>query len=353
MKYSVLERNLIGQLDKAIRDVTPGVVVRAYHAGRLICDVSVGNTYAYYDVASLTKVVFTTQAMMQAFEEGKWNFDSKVQSFLPWFPSKETKVLQLLNHTSGLVWWMPIYQDIAIQEPVDKRWKQLQEMIAKAPLKPDSKAVYSDVGFMVLGFLLENFYQKGLHAIWQDIKNKFYPGTTLDFHVDNKSPFKTSLYAPTEECPWRKKLIQGEVHDENAWALGGVSTHAGLFGSIDDMGWYLLSLRSQIQGIARYQIRQKTTLAFTKRSIPTEVGDWAVGFMMPTPGSASCGKYFGLESVGHTGFTGTSMWYDPQMDLGVVVLANRVLYGRDNKAFSKLRPDIHNWLVEGFKRSGI
>lgn len=354
MKYSYLENSLVSQLAPAIRDVTPGVQVRAYHAGRLICDVGVGQTYPYYDLASLTKIIFTTQLMMKAFEEGKWTLETKVSDQLPWFLNKQITVTQLLNHSSGLTWWMPFYQSLDLTTSTEERRQQLKAMLMEAPINSEEhQCVYSDVGFLTLGFLLEHFYQKDLFDIWQDLKNKFYLGTTLDFHKNNQAPFKTSHYAPTEECPWRKKLIQAEVHDENTWALGGVSTHAGLFGSIDDIGWYLLNLRSQLLGIARYQVRQKTTQLFTKRSVPTAQGDWALGFMMPTAGKASCGKYFSMESVGHLGFTGTSIWYDPKQDIGVLILSNRVLYGRENKEFLGLRPKIHDWIIEGFRRSGL
>jgi len=109
MKYSVLEKNLISQLEDRIRDTTPGVMVRAYQGGKIICDVAVGNTYAYYDFASVTKVVFTQQAMMYAYELGKWTFDSKVSEFLPWFPSAEKQITHLLTPRSGLPVWMPCH----------------------------------------------------------------------------------------------------------------------------------------------------------------------------------------------------------------------------------------------------
>lgn len=353
MKFSVLEKNLITQLEDRIRDTTPGVMVRAYQGGRIICDVSVGNTYAYYDLASLTKVIFTTQAMLQAFESGKWNFETKVADLLPWFAHKETRVTELLTHSSGLAWWLPLYQEINSALPREKRREQLQSLLQNLKIEKQETAIYSDVGFLVLGFIIEKIYDKSLDDVWVDIKNKFYLGTTLEFHPDNKPVHKASLYAPTEECPVRRKLVQGEVHDLNAWSLGGVSTHAGLFGSIDDAGWFSLHLRSHLMGIARYSIRQKTAQLFAKRALPEGRGDWAMGYMMPTPGAASCGTYFSLDSVGHTGFTGTSVWYDPKMDLSVVILSNRVLYGSDNKAFGKLRPEIHNWIVENYRRSGL
>lgn len=353
MRFSVLEKNLITHLEQSIRDTTPGVMVRAYQGGKIICDVAVGNTYAYYDLASVTKIIFTTQAMMLAYELNKWNFESTVSEFLPWFPHKEVKLTSLLTHTSGLSWWMPFYETMKLDQSVEQRREQLKEILSKLNLEDHDKAVYSDVGFMLLGFVLEKLFDRPLLDVWSDIKNKFYLGTTLEFHPNNQIHHRTSLYAPTEECPWRKRLIQGEVHDRNCWSFGGVSTHAGLFGSIDDMGWYSLHLRSQLMGIARYSIRQKTSQLFAKRALPEGKGDWAMGYMMPTPGAASCGTYFSLDSIGHTGFTGTSLWYDPKMDMSIAILSNRVLYGVDNKAFASLRPEIHNWIVQYFRKSGV
>ena len=96
---------------------------------------------------------------------------------------------------------------------------------------------------------------------------------------------------------------------------------------------------------------QKTAQLFSKKAVEEGKGDWALGFMMPTPGQASCGHYFDLSSIGHTGFTGTSTWYDPKMDLAVCILSNRLVYGRENNRFKELRPKIHNWLVEGLRKS--
>jgi CubicO group peptidase (beta-lactamase class C family) len=353
MKFSVLEKNLMKQLEDRIRDTTPGVMVRAYQGGRIICDVAVGNTYPYYDLASLTKVLFTTQAMMQAFELGKWSFETKVADILPWFQHKETKLTELLTHSSGLVWWMPLYEQINWMEGESVKREKLRKIIEALPLEKKDTAVYSDVGYILLGFVLEKLYDKPLLEVWTEIKTKFFAGTTLDFHPGNKSSLKAGLFAPTEECPLRRKLVQGEVHDLNCWTLGGVSTHAGLFGSVDDVGWFSLHLRSQLLGIARYSIRQKTAQLFAKRALAEGKGDWAMGYMMPTPGSASCGNYFSLDSIGHTGFTGTSVWYDPKMDMSVIILSNRVLYGVENKSFASLRPEIHNWIVENYRRSGL
>lgn len=353
MKYSVLEKKIIDQLESRITDITPGVMVRAYQGGRMVCDVSVGTTYAYYDLASLTKVIFTVQAMMVAFEQGKWNLDTLVHEQLSWFKASSVRVQDLLTHSSGLVWWLPFYKELDLGLDYEQRRQKLRELISGLEVSENPNSVYSDVGFLLLGFLLEEYYQDGLLNIWEGIKDKFYTGTTLEFHPGNQPKNRSSLYAPTEECAWRKKLLVGEVHDENCWSLGGVSTHAGLFGSIDDVSWTLLNMRSQLLGIARYSVKQKTAKLFASRARPQGMGDWALGYMMPTPGSASCGNHFSLNSIGHTGFTGTSLWYDAKADFGVVILSNRVLYGRENKSFAKLRPEIHNWIVEGFRKSAV
>ncbi len=353
MKFSVLEKNLMDQLEARITDTTPGLMVRAYQGGRMVCDVRVGHTYAYYDLASLTKVIFTVQAMMVSFEQGRWNLDSRVQEFLPWFPHSSVRIQDLLTHSSGLAWWVPFYKEIDLSLEFGERREKLRQMIAKLEISDAPNSVYSDVGFLLLGFLVEEFYQGNLLDIWSGIKEKFYAGTTLEFHNKNQAPHRLSLYAPTEECPWRRKLMVGEVHDENCWSLGGVSSHAGLFGSVDDVSWALLNIRSQLLGIARYSVKQKTAKLFSSRARPQGMGDWALGYMMPTPGSASCGSYFSLNSIGHTGFTGTSMWYDPKADFCVVILSNRVLYGRENKSFAQLRPEIHNWIIEGFRKSAV
>ncbi len=351
MKSSTLEKSLIAQIAPRIRDVAPGVQIRAYHGGKLVCDISVGETHPYYDLASVTKIIFSVQAMILAFEEKKWDLDTKLSAILPWFGSARTRVQDILTHSTGLPWWMPFYKDLDMSRSVPDRWKQLQGMLAVQEIDVKEVSTYSDVGILTLAFVLEELYQKPLNEIWDIIKEKFYNGTTLNFHPGNVPAYRKNLYAPTEECPWRHRVLQGEVHDENAFALGGVSSHAGLFGSIDDLGWYLLNLRSQVQGVARYVIRQKTALLFSQRARSVGKGDWALGYMMPTPGSASCGVHFSLNSIGHTGFTGTSAWYDPKMDLAVALLSNRVAYGRENKAFAPLRAEIHNWIVEGLKKS--
>lgn len=359
MKQTGLEKSLTDKLKVAINDVTPGVCVRAYHTGRLICDVQVGLTYPYYDLASLTKVFFTQQAMMYAFDQGLWSMSTagscKVVDFLPNFFNSEITIHSLLTHTSGLDWWKPFYKEMVTNNELHQDWirqrSKIYDLINQPEsYKPTGKAVYSDLGFIILGFILEKIYQKNILEIWQQTKNNFYPDSTVDFNLNNEPMFDLQQYAPTEECVIRKQLLRGVVHDENTWSMGGISSHAGLFGSIDDLSTMAMNTRSQLMGIAKYKIRQKTAQFFATRQISSDVGDWALGYMMPSVENPSCGPHFSIHSIGHTGFTGTSFWYDPRNDLLVLALSNRVNYGRENRRYVNLRPQIHSWIFESIKR---
>lgn len=351
MRLQNFEQGLTKKIEQALPGAAPGVIVQVHQGGRKVCDVSVGQTYPYYDLASLTKIIFTVQTMMKAFDEGKWNLQSKLSDFLPWYPHTQLRIVECLSHCTGLPWWMPFYKQLDIESSRLEKWNQLSRIIREIPLEPVDVSVYSDPDFLLLGMCLEAMYSKPLDEVWKESKNIFYSGSTLHFNIDNQPKFERKFYAPTEKCPWRGRVLQAEVHDENCWALGGVSTHAGLFGSIDDVTWFGLLLRSQIQGISKTHIKSKTARLFATRARPEGKGDWALGYMMPTPGASSAGVYFSTFSVGHTGFTGTSIWYDPTIDLLIVILSNRVNFGRENKNFVALRPQIHNWIIEGLKRA--
>lgn len=351
MATSVFEKKMIERIEEKITGVTPGLQLQVYQSGRKICDIAVGETFPYYDLASLTKIIFTATAMILAFEEKKWNLQTKVCEHLKWYPHKDTKIVDLLNHSSGLVWWTPFYKKIQVQDSSLHKWSEAARVIRELPLEKTDTSVYSDVGFILLGMILESLYDKPLVEVWKMIRGEFFQRSDFNFHPDNAPVHAARMYAPTERCDWRAKLLQGEVHDDNTWAFGGVSSHAGLFGSVDDVSWYGLFLRSQIKGVSKTRIKTKTMKLFTERSRPAGKGDWALGFMMPTPGNSSSGNYFSSQSIGHTGFTGTSIWYDPVQDILVSLLSNRTLLGRENKEFAQLRPLIHNWVMESIKRN--
>ena len=373
MKFTTLEKVLIDKIKPAIVDVTPGVHIKAYQGGRLACDVTVGETYPMYDLASLTKIIFSQQKMMHAFDQGLWHFESTVKKFRDDFFEDQIVLKDLMTHSAGLEWWKPYYKELwpdgrssmgmdwKVQR--EKFWKILNSKSSIAgnindikitnPINNSqmNKSVYSDLDVMMLSYVMESMFGKDLLEIWNNVKDEFYPNSTFHFNPNLKSEHDLKLYAPTEHCLYRKKTVRGEVHDENTWALGGVSNHAGLFGTADDVAIYGLLLRSQLLGIAKYKIRQKTAQLFGGRAILPEQGDWALGYMLPSPDVASCGNLFSIHSIGHTGFTGTSLWYDQRRDLLVVILSNRLNYGRENQRYVKLRPQIHTWIYEATERN--
>jgi serine-type D-Ala-D-Ala carboxypeptidase len=342
-----IERRLTARIEERLPGAAPGVLVQAYRNGRKACVVSVGETYPYYDWASLTKIVFTVPALMLAFDRGLWNFDTRVRALWPSFPLQGTTIRDLLTHSAGAPWWHHFYKEIDPRGSERDRRDYLRQKIRGMDWKPTGESVYSDVGIVTLGFCLEALFEKPLIEVWQDLKSHLYPNLEgLDFHPQNRCLRPRTSYAPTENCPWRGRIMQGEVHDENAWALGGVSSHAGLFGGIEDLAGYGLFLRSHLLGAPKPLLRTETVRVFTERAVPMGKGDWGLGFMKPGQANASCGERFSQHSFGHTGFTGTSLWYDPSSDLLVVILSNRVALGRDSEGFKLLRPLIHSWVVE-------
>ncbi len=373
MKFTTLEKVLIDKIKPAIFDVTPGVHIKAYQGGRLACDVTVGETYPMYDLASLTKIIFNQQKMMHSFDQGLWHFESTVRKFKDDFFDDKILLKDLLTHSAGLEWWKPYFKELwpdgrssvgmDWKTQREKLWKLLNNQSSVAANINDlkvtnpvnntilNKSVYSDLDVLILSYVMEQMFGKDLQQIWNDVKDEFYPNSTFHFNVNHKSELDSKLYAPTEHCPYRKKTVRGEVHDENTWSLGGISNHAGLFGTADDVATYGLLVRSQLLGIAKYKIRQKTAQMFAQRAILPEQGDWALGYMLPSPDVASCGNLFSIHSIGHTGFTGTSMWYDQRRDLLVIVLSNRLNYGRENQRYVKLRPQIHTWIYEATERN--
>jgi CubicO group peptidase (beta-lactamase class C family) len=358
-KFIRFEKVLKEKIESHLPGVTPGLVLQVYFKGKKVGDISCGQTYPYYDLASLTKIIFTVPLLMKSFDKGIWDLDTPVSQVCDWLKYRKIRISEILTHTSGLPGWSPFYKMIDLSLDLNSRWNRLSALINEMELDPlnsvntfqgKRKSVYSDVGFLVLARFLQQRFDRSLIELWQEVRESFYPGLeSLEFHPEHKFKYAKELYAPTERCPWRGRLLQGEVHDENAWALDGVSTHSGLFGSVDDVSSVGLFYRSQKLGLSRLSFKAKTIKLFTSRAVDFPVGDWGLGFMLPTPNRSSAGKYFSLFSFGHTGFTGTSLWFDPESDIMVTLLSNRLQYGRSPNHFKDLRSKIHDWVCEEVK----
>lgn len=370
---SQLEHRFLEKLGNQWETATPGFCVQAFHKGKKIVDVEVGETFEIYDFASLTKILFSTTTLMFFHDQKKFKLTDPVSKWIDWFPrSHPAQVKHLLSHSAGLLWWYPFYKDLQpltkdlkspeeawrvfeylLRERMLGDWKKNEAEGIKKDRKPSSvfgfppvKAVYSDLDFFCLGLIIEALSGKDLYKSWQDVRERVGLEST-DFHRNNKPKGSLKKFAPTEDCAWRKKVLVGEVHDQNTWALRGVAPHAGLFGPIEDLSRYGLMLREVMRGKkVRGFPSVETVKKFTSRSIPKSLGDWALGFTMPSKEGATCGPKFAPSSVGHTGYTGTSLWYDPKKDLLITLLSNRIHPTDENKTFRLLRPKIHTWIVE-------
>lgn len=345
---NAVEKKLKSKLKEHGHLKYPGCKVQAFLKGKKVVDISWGKTYPFYDLASLTKIIFTTLWFIETVQSRKMSLESQVQFHLPWYTRENIKIKNLLNHSAGNSWWQPFYKEINLALPAEQRFQQLEKFCQGAPTTSESKAVYSDIDFFLLGSVMQSFSQKPILENWNQLFETFFEKTSFHFNPQNKRRMSKALYAPTEICSWRSKTLQGEVHDENAWSLGGVAPHAGLFGSIDDLSTYGLLLRQGLYGNTQ-KIDSKVLKHFIKRSLPKERGDWGLGFMLPSEKNSSAGEHFSKTSFGHTGFTGTSFWFDPKKDLFVSILSNRVHPSRENRDFVSLRPMIHDWIVEDTK----
>lgn len=343
------EKYFLEQLQTLPKKVAPGFVMQAYHHGKLFLDVEWGEIYKYYDLASLTKILFTVPWVMKAVEDKKIKLSDPVDKYIPWYPHA-TPIQKLLTHTAGNDWWQPFYKSLDLQAGREAQKNQLRALLkAQSPSKNVNKAIYSDIDFLLLGFLIESVYEKEWSVLAEELFTEFGIADKIFFHENNKPVFPKKNYAPTEQCSWRKEHLQGQVHDENTWALGGVAPQAGLFGSIQGVSQWGLHIRQILLGKSDW-LSASTLKKFVSRAIPAEQGDWGLGFVIPTVGSSSSGQYFSPQSFGHTGFTGTSFWYDPEIDLFVTILSNRVSPTRKNEEFKKWRPRLHDWAVEALKK---
>lgn len=282
-----------------------------------------------YDLASLTKVVGTTTAAMILEEEGRLELDRAVRDYLPEFNSPDKApitVRMLLTHRGGLEAFAPLFREFRGRE-------QYLAEINRRPLAapPGTRTEYSDWDLVLLQLVIERLTGQPLDRFLEE--RVFGPLGMADTGF-NPGPALRASIAPTEVQPLRGGLVQGSVHDENAWALGGVAGHAGLFSSARDLAVFAQMLLNggAYNGVSL--LRPSTVARWTAPQGPGS--SRALGWDTPS-GTSSAGRFFGPRSFGHTGFTGTSIWMDPQADLFVVLLTNRVNPTRDNNRYVPLR----------------
>ena len=357
------------RLTPALDIMTRGVAARAFpgaalavgHRGRLAIlpagllayssDAAPVVAETIYDLASLTKVVATTTAAMILTDRSLLDLDRPVAAYLHdfappfamatgplWSARDEVTLRHLLAHTSGL----PAYEKFFLR--ARKREHVIEEALA-LPLDepPGRKTVYSDVGFILLGVIIEQAAKEPLDTF---CRREIFEPLGMRSTCFNPSAELQPLIAPTEQDDlFRKRLIWGEVQDENAWVMGGVAGHAGLFGTAGDLAAFCRMMLDE-GTVGGRQLVQPGTIGEFTRPWPAQQGA-SRGLGWDKPGApSSSGRFFSPASYGHLGYTGTSIWIDPEKDLFVVLLTNRVHPDRTNEAIKQIRPALHDAVVE-------
>ncbi len=354
--------------------VFPGAVVLVAQEGEVVFERAFGyrslvpektmlQSTTIFDLASLTKPLATTSALMLLVREKKIDLGDRVTRFLPTFGvfgKHFTTFRQLLNHSSGLPAWKPYYEEIIKTEKAGRinfvgsrgaRDYVLEQIHREKPLgAPGTQSIYSDLGFMVLGEVVESLSGWPLDRFCQD--KIFHPlGLRSTAFVDltllktRKLQPVVEIIAPTENCPWRKKILCGEVHDDNAYAVGGVSGHAGLFSSARDIHQLLAWLDRCLHGKDSFLPQALVQEFLTKdRSVPNSTH--ALGWDTPSLQKSASGSCFSQLSVGHLGFTGTSIWWDLEKNCHIILLTNRIHPSRKNDKIRDFRPYVHDLIMK-------
>ena len=374
MSFTAVEQSM----DAAVgRGVFPGAVLvvregqsvfyhRAFGHRSLVPEVTPMQEQTIFDISSLTKPFATTVAMMLMVKDGRIRLDDRVTRFFHNFGvhgKTHITFRHLLSHCSGLPAWQPYYEEILQIERKGrinflgshgaKEYVYQEICRERLEYKTGTRSLYSDLGFILLGAAIEEISGVTLDRFCRDHIFRPLGLHTIAFvdlsllRVRRLEPV-TDMIAPTERCRWRKKILCGEVHDDNAYAMGGVSGHAGLFASAQDLDTILCRLKECFRGSSGW-IPQRIVAEFWTRDRTVPSSTWCLGWDTPSAEGSSAGAYFSPHSVGHLGFTGTSVWLDLERDRHVILLTNRVHPDRDNEAIRGFRPIIHDLIVQALE----
>lgn len=364
--FSFLARNTTAQeerfrvafeiLTKAIADrAFPSCSLAVTHQGELIGHKALGrftydssspavSTSSIYDLASLTKVIATTAMAMILYERGVLDLEAPLTAIVPEVDSQDPRrravtLRMLLAHSSGL----PAYEKLFLQ--AQTREQLLAAAFAtELTADPGMRAEYSDIGFIILGIALERLADEGLERFCQ--REVFGP-LGMSHTTFTPAPALREAIPPTaDDQSFRHRIIQGEVQDENASVLGGVAGHAGLFSTAEDLARFSHTLLN----CGRPILRHETVELFTRRETTPAGTSRALGWDTPSAPSQS-GKYFSARSLGHLGYTGTSLWIDRERQLSITMLTNRTWPDCSNQGIKRVRPIVHDAILEALEKS--
>ncbi len=367
--FSFLARNIGAQDDRfrvafdivanAIADKAfPGCCLAVTSRGALIAHKAFGRftydlsspeiaTSTIFDLASLTKVVATTAMAMILYERGLLDLDTPVNAIVPEFATgqsgsdslrQEVTLRMLLAHTSGLPGYEKLFRSAKNREEL------LEATFAtRLTADPGTRAEYSDIGFIILGVALERVADESLDVFCQ--REIFGPLAMAHTTFNPVAALKNEIAPTADDQVFRHRIIQGEVQDENASALGGVAGHAGLFSTVGDLAIFAHSMLNGGHPI----LRPETVALFTRRELTPVGTSRALGWDTPSSPSQS-GKYFSARSFGHLGYTGTSLWIDPEQNISLAMLTNRTWPDCQNQAIKQIRPAVHDAVMEAVRK---
>jgi CubicO group peptidase (beta-lactamase class C family) len=326
--FGVLETNQAGHLDIVLLDA----VGRQTYAA----DSPVIQADTIYDLASLTKVLATTAMAMLLHQRRQLDLDRPVADVLPGFACGQQErwlvtVRHLLAHSSGIAGYARLFESYSAADA-------LFNACLCMPLEaaPGTRVEYSDIGFILLGRLLESITGETIDSF---CRREVFDRLRMRSTCFRPSAETRALIPPTEDDRiFRHRVIQGEVQDENCWVLGGVSGHAGLFGNALDILQYSLAVLASCEGGL---FEPPTIQVFTERVNQPPGSSRALGWDTPS-GQSSAGVFFSSHSVGHLGYAGTSLWIDLDAGCTIVLLSNRTWPHRDNQQIRQLRPVFHD-----------
>ncbi|WP_244154213.1 serine hydrolase domain-containing protein [Desulfospira joergensenii] len=307
-----------------------------------------------FDLASLTKPLATAALINILVKQGKLGLETRLGEVILEAgsgPKAGITIDMLLRHTSGLPPYREYYRSLIRTGAMSRR--DLRNMILKEPLEgsPGKHQNYSDLGYMFLAWVIERLMELRLDRaaarfIYEPlgIRDLFFvelkarEGDGFDKLPVKESGNKLRMVS-TQSCPWRGKILTGEVDDDNAWAVGGIEGHAGLFGDAPAIHAFCCEVLDGLHHRSCKVLSPGVLASFVKKY---RGQDMVAGFDSPSPSRSSAGRFFSRASVGHLGFTGTSFWIDPESDFIVILLTNRTYPSRANEEIKKFRPKIHD-----------
>lgn len=362
------------QIEKG-EHVFPGAVLLVGRGGEIVFQQAFGHSSlvpevrkissnTVFDIASLTKALVTTTLIMKLVERGQLEIDRRLSRVFQTFGTqgKEAMTIRhLLTHSSGYPAIAPFYRQIMQAEKTNRAGitgsRGAVEMVyneifrTKLENVPGKVCKYSDLGFILLGYAAEES-TAGQTLEKLAVKEVFSPLSLHNTGYIELSKLKRhgleaihERIAPTAFCPVRDRLIHGEVHDDNAWAMGGVAGHSGVFSTAADLHKFAAEMIRAYHDQSSF-VNRDVVREFWKRDGRVSNSTWALGWDTPSDSNSSAGKHFSKTSVGHLGFTGCSMWIDPEREIDVILLTNRIHPSIENENIKAFRPLIHDLVME-------